>query len=388
MADVFVGPASQDGGESRVVWIYISRVRNTYHHLAKAKVATLTSQSSIHPPPRPSSHSPIIIYLPRGGKMMAPGPDLLPSIALGSNATVVRLNYRLSDQQPYPNPIHDVLAGYDWIKSHLGHGATSPSDSSKPNQARRFGVCGEFIGGSLAAMLALTECHTDVQGISAAVLGNPIADWTSIFPVDENTDANGPAPSQRRSVASGAGSQVNLTLDSILHIRKTIFSGPAKFFDPFASPSLFFCTPAMELPPAANFLSLSDDLASSSSSDYDESLPRGKKRRHRRTYPPSHTNLQLPKIRIEVGKENILHHQGKEFAQLIRKSMNALKLEQHHREQLEKGDEASSEMEKEKEGVEEEEKERTEVLEREGAGLWGEKEADEVGRWLAQRLYN
>lgn len=68
--------------------------------------------------------------------------------------------------------------------------------------------------------------------------------------------------------------------------------------------------------------------------------------------------------------------------------MNALKLEQHHhREQSEKGEEASSENETEKEGMEKEkEKERSEVLEREGAGLWGEKEADEVGRWLAQRL--
>lgn len=311
---------------------------------------------------------------------MASGPDLLRSIALSSSATVVRLNYRLSAQHPYPHPIHDVLTGYEWIKSHLGQGATSAGDSPSLNQERRFGVCGEFIGGSLAGMLALTECHADRQGISAAMLGNPIADWTSLFPPDENADANEPTPSQRhkikRSAASGARSQDNLTIDSILQIRKKIFPQPAKFFDPFASPSLFFCTPAMELPPAVNPLSISDDQASPSSSELSSS-PSSKKRRHRRTYPPSNTNLRIPRIRIEVGKENVLHDQGMELAQLIRKSTNALKLEhEEHKEQSEKGEEWY-----------EEQGERSEVLEREGAGLWGEKEADEVGRWFAQRLY-
>lgn len=302
---------------------------------------------------------------------MASGPDLLPAIALSSNATVVRVNYRLSDQRPYPKPIHDVLAGYHWIKSHLGQGITSSGYISEPNQVRRLGVCGEFIGGSLAGMLALTECHTDRQGISAAVLGNPIADWTSLFSVDEDMDAIDPIiPSSHnkseRPAALGAGLQDAPTLDSLLRIRKKIFPQPAKFFDPFASPSLFFCTPAMELPPPINLLL--DDQASPSdpSSPEDDSLPR--KRRHRRTYPPANTALRIPRIRIEVGKENVLHDQGVEFARLIRKSRSS------------QGKEASEK------GEAYEEEEQNEVLEREGTGLWGEKEADDIGRWLAQRL--
>lgn len=60
-----------------------------------------------------------------------------------------------------------------------------------------------------------------------------------------------------------------------------------------------------------------------------------------------------------------------EFAQLIRKSRST---REELGEQLEKGEEAYEEGEK------------SEVLKREGAGLWGEKEADEVGRWFAQSL--
>lgn len=327
--------------------------------------------------------------------MMASGPDLLPSIALSSNATIVRLNYRLSAQHPYPNPIHDVLAGYDWIKSHLCQGTTSVDGSPKLDQARRIGICGELIGGSLAGMLALTECHTDEQGISAAILGNPIADWTSIFPVDEDTNVNGRARSQlyntERSQASEDSFHDSPTIDSILRIRKEIFPQAAKFFDPFASPSLFFCTPAMELSSTSNLLSPSDDEASSSSSSAsssstelgDSQVSNSKKRRHRRTYPPSsHTNLQIPRIRIEVGKENIVHDQGVELAQLIRKSMRSPKLEHYY------NNDKNQEQPAEKgEGSSNEEQERRELLfEREGPGLWAEKEAHEVGQWLGRRL--
>ena len=395
MPVVFIGSGSQGGGESRVIWIHISRVRKIHYHLAKAKATViLTSQFSIHPPPRPSPHSPVIIYLPRGGNVLASGPDLLPSIALSSNATVVRLNYRLSAQHPYPNPIHDVLAGYDWITSHLCQGTTSADGSPKLDQARRIGVCGELIGGSLAGMLALTECHTDEQGISAAILGNPIADWTSIFPVHEDMDAKGRTHSQlsktKRSQASGASSQDSPTIDSILRIRKTIFPKAAKFFDPFASPSLFFCTPAMELSSTSNLLSPSDDEAASSSSAASSSTELGdsqasnsKKRRHRRTYPPSsHTNLQIPRIRIEVGKENILHDQGVELAQLIRKSTRTLKLEHYY----DNTNQEQSGNKREEVTTEEDEERKELIFEREGPGLWAEKEAHEVGRWLGRRL--
>lgn len=304
---------------------------------------------------------------------MASGPDLLSSLALSSNATVVRINYRLSAQHPYPKPIHDVLAGYDWIKSHLGQGTTSPGDNSNFNQARKLGVCGELMGGSLAGMLALTECHTDRQGISAAVLGNPVADWTSLFPVDQNTDANDPTSfhdyNTKHLAASGAGSHNGPTVDFLLRVRKKIFPQPAKFFDPFPSPSLFFRTPATELPLAVNLLLAEEASPSEPLSSGQEPLLRMRRpRRTRRQYPPLNTTLQIPRMRLEVGKKNVLHDQGIEFAQLIRKSVIIHEL----KERSEEGEAYGEEQ--------------IEVLEREGAGLWGKKEADDIGRWFAQTL--
>ena len=72
----------------------------------------------------------------------------------------------------------------------------------------------------------------------------------------------------------------------------------------------------------------------------------------------------------------MLHGQGRDFARLIRKSTMNTREDQ---EQSEKGEGYENEKE--------EDEERSGILfEREGAGLWGEKEADDVGRWLAQKL--
>lgn len=311
----------------------------------------------------------MIIYLPRGGLSTTSEPDLLSSIALSSNATVVRLNYRLSAQHPYPTPVHDVLAGYDRIKHHLGKGTTSPGDSLKVNQASRLGVCGEFIGGSLAAMLALTECQAQGQSISAAALGNPVSDWTALFPADQNKDAKDPTSSRYHATkdpkASTAGPRDGQTTDSLLRLRDKIFPQPAKFFDPFASPSLFFRTPSIDLPPTVNPLLV--EPSSSEAEMPDEPLVR--KRRSHRTHPPLNSNLRIPRIRVEIGMENVLHDQGIELWQLIRRSVI---LRQRTERSLEEGEADGGDQ--------------IEFLKRDGAGLWGEKEAGDIGRWFAEVL--
>lgn len=310
----------------------------------------------------------MIIYLPRGRPVTTSEPDLLSSIALSSNATVVRVNYRLSAQHPYPTPVHDVLAGYDWIKRHLGKCTTSPGDSPKVDQALKLGVCGELIGGSLAAMLALTECQADKQSISAAVLGNPISDWTALFPADQSTDAIDPTSLRYHATkdpkASTAAFHDGQTTGSLLRLRDKIFPRPAKFFDPFASPSLFFRTPSIDLPPTVNLL-----LVEPSSSEPEIPEPLVRKRRSHRTHPPLNSNLRIPRIRVEVGRENVLHDQGIELSQLMRRSVT---LRQRTARSLEEG-EADGE-------------DQIELLERDGAGLWGEKEAGDVGRWFAEVL--
>ncbi|KAL8810104.1 MAG: hypothetical protein Q9223_007822, partial [Gallowayella weberi] len=77
-------------------------------------------------------------------------------------------------------------------------------------------------------MLALTECTP--TGITAAALGNPIVDWSSPIQHPISTDPN--------------------SLDRDLNsLHSSSFTKPEHRYDPFASPLLFFRTPAFELPP-------------------------------------------------------------------------------------------------------------------------------------------
>lgn len=73
---------------------------------------------TIHHAPRPSTLTPTILYLPRG-PLCSLSHAPLSSLALSANATVVCIDYRLSTNNPYPTPIHDVLAGYDWVQQNL-----------------------------------------------------------------------------------------------------------------------------------------------------------------------------------------------------------------------------------------------------------------------------
>jgi acetyl esterase/lipase len=91
-----------------------------------------------------------------------------------AGVTVARINYRASPDHQYPTPFHDMLFGWDWIRENL------LVDEFKRPYLARLGVCGELIGGSLATMLALTECRLGESRIAAAAVNNPIVDW--VFP--------------------------------------------------------------------------------------------------------------------------------------------------------------------------------------------------------------
>src|SRR3954467_12246062 len=109
-----------------------------------------------------TSSSPIILHLPRGLPHSRPSnlwscDDTIPAV-LASNAaaTVVRVNYRFDPDTPHPIAVHDTLAAYDWVRENLM--PKIQSNHGLP-QYGGIGVYGELIGGGLAAMLALTECH-------------------------------------------------------------------------------------------------------------------------------------------------------------------------------------------------------------------------------------
>jgi len=104
---------------------------------------------------------------------------IISVLSASSRATIARINYRASPEHQYPTPYHDVLFGYDWIIENL---LRQESDPLARKPLAQLGVCGELVGGSLATMLALTECQRNKHHIIAAAVNNPIVDW--VFPGD------------------------------------------------------------------------------------------------------------------------------------------------------------------------------------------------------------
>ncbi len=355
----------------------------------------LTKLSSIRHPPKPSNNGPIILFLPRGFPEILTLENTTP-LALTSNATVVRLDYRLSDQYPYPTPIHDVLAGYDWVQKHLARSTEISHGLHQTVTHKKLGICGELVGGSLASILALTECHVGKPGISGAALGNPIVDWTSMFPNTEDAEPHPTTASEDslypklpsiqsmvsvKGIANNpakADPNVSVSMESLISLRSTLFSKPETYFDPFISPLLFFRTPGHDLPPDPSaYIGLGLNASDDDPQLNDPSLPPVKKRRSHRRYPPATANLRLPKLRVEVGKDNALRAQGLELVELARRSVG---LWEEGGKNSFWDEDGTTKLEN---GVG---KERVEVVEREDLGLWGERAMAEIGQWFGEVL--
>ncbi|KAF2269630.1 alpha/beta-hydrolase [Lojkania enalia] len=332
--------------------------------------------------PSSSTSSPILIYLPSGPIL----PDqtdeqdrVISLLARSSGAMVARINYRLSPTYQFPMPIHDVLLGYDWIVENLVRGETS-SQSSRPI-IKRVGVCGELVGGSLATMLALTECRLGEPRIGAAAVNNPVVDWVFSEDLPESLPAGLPEPNAPKETSSPAdGDQMTwweqqdeqksyemiekrskkvtksppktswmyngdnrllLTL-TLSGKRDVLFRRSEDFFDRFASPIHFFRSPRAKL----IYPQHDNTLASSSPSnvpvdplDFEtrqeilhhqslQALPPAlelptlvKCRAYARIYPPSNSDLSLPRCMITAGLGSPLLDQCSELAKLMRRSV-------------------------------------------------------------------
>ncbi|EON68593.1 hypothetical protein W97_07851 [Coniosporium apollinis CBS 100218] len=299
----------------------------------------LTSHNSIHHPltNTRSAHPPIIIYLPPGPVLAhfntsAATPDSIVASTLASNtsATVVQLNYRLSSQHQYPTPIHDVLTGYDWIVRHLAPSWVTRHGATKREKVLKIGVCGSLMGGSLATMLALTECRLGGSRIVAAAVAEPIVDWVFAPPsrsaVDTDlTDEDIVPRAQKRGKAKPVPSHVQhasnplLPASTLLAARDRFFRSPDAWLDPFASPLLFFRTPGVAPPPVLTSFSPSSTPSSSSREDAETAAP--PPRKSPRVYPPTGSGLRLPNMRVTVGEESVLRDQGVEFVKYMRRAV-------------------------------------------------------------------
>ena len=246
---------------------------------------------------------------------------------------------------------------YDWVKKNIARSEPNIDDTLLTS---KIGVCGELVGGSLAAMLALTESNPMTRGVNAAAIGNPVVDWTALFTPDK-------APMSSEVLVNYSKTDPLIEpaptiLKSLLTMREKLFTKVEHYHDPFASPLLFFRTPSSDLPSEFGRLDSQGDLDTGHQTS--EAI---KKRRSLRKYPPRGSNVVLPHMRVDIGNENVLRDQGTELVELMRRSHSRADAERNTYQYA-----LPSRI--------------FDVIERSGYGWWHKKEIEEIGNWFGEVL--
>lgn len=326
------------------------------------------------------------------------------------------MNYRLGNAHPYPTPVHDVLAGYDWVQEHLLP-KRSISRIRRSEHVGQVCVVGELLGGSLATMLAVTECRRGEPAVVAAAINNPLADWVQ---PDDEVDVTSP----KSSLAKFGQKHVGLEIDDLVRARGNYFPKPERYFDPFASPLLFFRTPGTAIPldrrsevDDLDLLSAIEredfhrqqmllsgisnvslqDIASGTASGTEKLRP--SLRKASRLFPSKSLNLELPSFYLSSGKTSPLSDQAQELSQMLRKSVirqyraqfsnrsgfGHKQLMDHEAEQMDE------EQRLEKRAEEAEGDEKVSMNWSEGLGLWdqtkdGKRALENATTWLREKL--
>ncbi|KAJ5221201.1 uncharacterized protein N7469_010088 [Penicillium citrinum] len=138
-------------------------------------------------------------------------------------------NQAESKSYQYPTPIHDTIAGFDWIQDNL--------------QPGQLGIYGSHIGGSLALMLALTEAQT----VNAVAAADPICDWPGLdaYCIWKTGSVE---PPTKRPKKRASRTVAPSDLVSLLDARRRFFPSFEKCFDKFASPILFLRSAGRDVP--------------------------------------------------------------------------------------------------------------------------------------------
>lgn len=389
----------------------LSRLYSIPSHISPSSCPATEGKSSIHHPTHASSSLPpsalpsVLIHLPRGPFL--PNPEHESSLLSTLKAelpitTVVQLNYRLGGEHVYPQHIHDTLAGYDWVKTHLlpKRGILR---AGRADHVGRVAVSGELIGGGLAAMLAVTECRIGETGVVAAALSNPIVDWVGIDDGKKSHPPNGEMQ------------------DLLLSARNKLFKRPGHYFDSFASPLLFFRSPGRDVPKFSASGPLDDlehlayleredffrqqlalsaipnrlhDAETQEVEDDSSGGKTGSPRKTSKRYPSPSLGLKLPPFYISSGSVSPLSEQADEMAQLLRKSfLRTAQTSDFGRKVLlpEEIQRLSDEEKLERQALVAEAYEMVELVRGEGQGLWGRGGVGEDGiggavAWLRERL--
>jgi acetyl esterase len=120
--------------------------------------------------PSADSHD-AVVYFHGGGWVVGDIDDYVAvgrSLAAGSRAAVVLVNYRLAPEYPYPTAVEDAWAATCWVEEHLPQ-LTGVGGG-------RLIVAGDSAGGCLAAVVAQRAQRRGTPRIALQVLIYPVTD--------------------------------------------------------------------------------------------------------------------------------------------------------------------------------------------------------------------
>jgi acetyl esterase len=136
------------------------------------------------PPSAGDTTLPVIVFLHGGGWCVG---DLdtydgdARNHAVGADAVVVSVDYRLAPEHPYPAAVEDAWAATQWVVAHADELGADPD---------RLAVAGDSAGGNLSAVVAQLARDAGGPRLRFQLLWYPAATWdTSLPSFIENADA-------------------------------------------------------------------------------------------------------------------------------------------------------------------------------------------------------
>ncbi|WP_396918252.1 alpha/beta hydrolase [Mycolicibacterium sp.] len=136
------------------------------------------------PPAADGEILPVVVFI-HGGGWSVGDLDSYDSTArrhaVGADAVVVSVDYRLAPEHPYPAAVDDVWAATQWV---AGHAAELGAD------ADRMAVAGDSAGGNLSAVVAQLARDAGGPHIRFQLLWYPATTWDTTLPsFRENAEA-------------------------------------------------------------------------------------------------------------------------------------------------------------------------------------------------------